>query len=751
MKRVAYLLAGAMIAIPGQAMAQDVPPETGVQAESGLGDIVVTAQKRSENIQKVPIAITALTAAQLGASHVTNINAIGAQVPSLTVTSPYADSIPLFSLRGISTLDVSQNQSTPVAIYVDEVYKGLGVLTALQIFDIDRVEVLRGPQGTLYGKNTTGGAVNFYTTKPDLSGSYSGYLSAGIGNYSRIESNGAVNIPIIDGVLAARAAFTYAKEDGYVRNLIGKNQNSVNDLAGRLSIAFKPSDRLNFNLRYTQSRSRPTGYGLFDDDIGPGGVAGSGYTRAGLSFFQNESNRPGFQRLDNKSIALTTNWGVTDAIALTAVTAYDYGKWTVDEDTDASPLDLIRSRYFSKGKAFQQDMRLASNGSGPYKWLLGAYYYRDRVDATVDLSFFYSFAGDNNGNGQLDCFDDGITGCGYGNALGQIRQSYAFYTQQSYEVANGLTLTGGLRYTHDMIRLDYYRSALSYLDPATGQEVRDAVAIITAPPPGRDRRVNTNVSGKIGIDYQVTPQTLIYASFSRGYRGAAFNGQGIFSPDEITIAEPERLDSWEAGLKTQLLDNRLRINTAVFYYDYRNQQYLNTDTSTGAPLQVLYNAPKSRLYGTEVEILAKPSQAIDLRVGASWLDAKYQKAELLGVNVAGKRLLIAPEWTFNAAADWKVIEGGSVSFGVHGDVRYSSIQYYDAFNNPTIAQPGYAIFNASAVVGLVGDKLKLTGWIKNIANEKYRVIEVNLQQSFDYNIAQRGRPREFGITASYTF
>ena len=753
MKYKALLLAGFITAHPAIADAQNLSAEAvAATSDSGLSDIVVTAQKRSENIQRVPIAITALSGDQLRAQHVTNINAIGAQVPSLTVASPYADSIPLFSLRGISTLDISQNQSSPVAVYVDEVYKGLGLLSSLQVFDLDRVEVLRGPQGTLYGKNTTGGAVNFYTIKPDLNAGYTGYLSVGIGNFNRYESSGAINVPIVPGLLAARGAFTYARERGFVKNLIGADQNSINDLAGRLSIEFKPNDRLNFIFRYTQSRSRPTGYGLLAEDIVPNvGVAGFGYTRSGLGFFENESELVGFQRLRNRSLALTAVWDVADSVSLTSVTGYDGGQWRVEEDTDATPLNLIQSDYFSRARAFQQDLRLSSRGNGPLKWLLGAYYYRDSVQADVNLRFFYGFAGDNNGNGQLDCFDDGFTGCSYRNELRQIRKSYALYTQQSYAITDRVAVVAGLRYTHDNIALDYYRSFLSYLDPATGQEVRDFAAIIVAPPPGRDHRTNQNISGKIGANFQITPQTLVYASLSRGYRGAAFNGQGIFSADEITVADPERLDSLEMGLKTQLHENRLRINTAIFYYDYRNQQYLNTDTSSGAPLQVLYNAPRSRLWGGEVEVSAKPIDVIDVHLGGSYLNSKYRKATLLGINVAGNQLILAPKWTFNAAVDWKVIDRDIAVLSLHGDMRYTSAQFYDAFNDPAVSQPNYAIFNASATLGLSDNDLKLTGWIKNIANRKYRVIEINAQQSFFTNLAQRGRAREFGVTAAYSF
>jgi len=594
-----------------------------------LEPVTVTAQRRVEDIQKVPISITALSGDRLAQSGVFNVTGIASQVPNMATTTPYGDAIPVFSLRGVSAVDFSQNQSSPVATYVDEVYKGLPVLTSLQVFDVDRVEVLRGPQGTLYGKNTTGGAVNFFTRTASVDAGVNGYLNVGVGSLNRREFSAAVGAPIGDK-FAARLAGQVTRVDGMVKNFYpgAPDQGEIRDSAVRLSAAWVPSDAVKVLFRFTASESTPTSYGVLAVNIGragPGGIGfGTNYFRDGLSFWQNSSDTPGVTRIRNHGGSMTVKWDVNDNLAFTSISSYDEGKWLTIEDADGSPFNILTDRYDNSAHAISEDLRLGSQGKGAFNWLAGLYWYKDSAHVQTKNQYYHEFTG-LDANGQPLCFDDFFTGCSVSNDFLQKRDSYAAYAQGTYAVNDRLSLTAGLRYTKDRNHLDRYESWLGYLDPATRIEITKAVQTITAPP--IDRLDTTNWSGKLGVEYQFSDRTMMYGSISRGYRGGSFNGQAFYSPDEVTVANPEKVTAYEVGAKTQLLDNRVRLNGAMFYYDYKNQQFINV---TPQLLQILYNAPKSRLYGAEFELEARPVQLLTVRLGGSYLNGKYQKAELQG-------------------------------------------------------------------------------------------------------------------------
>jgi len=719
--------------------------------EAGVGDIVVTATKRSENLQKVPIAISALTGDQLANQGIVNVTGIASQVPNFQITTPYSDAIPIFSLRGISAVDFNQNQSSPVALYVDEDYKGVPVFTSLQLFDVDRVEVLRGPQGTLFGKNTTGGAVSVASKSPDLSAGFNGNLTAGIGRFNRFEMMGGINIPLIDDKLAGRLAFIRTKANGFVKNLMpdGVDQGSIDDWAVRGSIAARPSESLKLTLRYTHSETTPTGYGVLAGNIGPEGVAFTGYDRSGLDFFENEVDDPGFLRIRNDSVSLRADWDLSNAVTLTSLTSYNNGRWLTREDADGSPFELLAANYYSSAKAFSQDLRLTSSEESSLKWLVGAYFYSDSIDASVNNNFF--FEDDFDGDGILsipNCLEDEFffIGCGYTNDLKQKRKSFALYTHNDYRFENGLTITFGLRFTHDNNHLARYTSFLSYLDPSTGQISADQFPIFEEPP--IDRLKSNNLSGKIGLSYEAPTGSLFYASVSRGYRGGAFNGQALFSPAEITIAKPELLYAYEVGAKLQTADKRVRLNTSAFFYNYLNQQFIDT---TPELLGVLYNAPKSHLWGIEAELTARPVNSLTVRVGGSYLNAKYKENNLQGQDLSGNRLVLAPRWTLAGGLDWDLIEGSFGKLALHTDHRYSSRIYFDPFNTLPISQGGYWVHDARFSYTVASGALEIAGWIRNIGNEKYKTYALDLFETVNSNYIQRGRPREYGVQATVRF
>ena len=294
------------------------------RADEALAEIVVTAQRRSENLQQVPIAITALRAADLEDRGVRQAGDISASVPNMLLNSPYGpEAQPTFTLRGVTTQDFSENQSSPIAMYVDEVYKSVGV-QALQVYDLDRVEVLRGPQGTLYGKNATGGAVSFYSANPNLSET-DGYVTAGVGNYSAYSVRAAAGTPVIDNELAVRAAVLYEKRDGWVRSIVPGVEplNGVDALAGRVTMLLKASDAFTAQLKLAVSRSGGTPYGAHALNVDPKATGFNGT----IDWFSNGAKYAVHKDIRNDSASLKLEWQLLPKATLTSVTGFDYGRW----------------------------------------------------------------------------------------------------------------------------------------------------------------------------------------------------------------------------------------------------------------------------------------------------------------------------------------------------------------------------------------------------------------------------------------
>ncbi|TLZ30313.1 MAG: hypothetical protein E6K27_00560, partial [Gammaproteobacteria bacterium] len=369
----------------------------GVRADAALEEVVVTAERRSEKAQDIPLAITAVSAADLESRGVRQAGDITADVPNLLLNSPYGpEAQPTFTLRGVTTQDFSENQSSPVAMYVDEVYKSVGAVQALQTYDLDRVEVLRGPQGTLYGKNATGGAISFYTKNPSLT-AYDGYITAGAGNYSAYSVQGAVGGPVIDNEIGWRAAVMYEKRDGWVRSVVPgvAPLNGVDALAGRLTLLAKPNDSLTAQLKLSASRSGGTPYGAHAINTDPSYARTNdptaSYFTGNIGWFDNGAKFAVHKDIRSDNATLKIDWQLSPQATLTSVTGYDYGWWYEKSDDGGLPI-FVRlddpNTYFSSVNAFSQEIRIASHDTGAFGWLGGLYYARESMHATVQFHFF---------------------------------------------------------------------------------------------------------------------------------------------------------------------------------------------------------------------------------------------------------------------------------------------------------------------------------------------------------------------------
>lgn len=710
-------------------------------------EIVVTAQKRSERLQDVPISVSAIGGDAVRKQRLTSADDLVSKVANLQLTSTVGDGTPIFALRGVSMSDYSLNQSGPVATYYDEVYKGNFAFLGVALYDLERVEVLRGPQGTLYGKNTTGGAVNLISHKPDL-GKVEGYLNLGYGNYNRHEANGAINLPLGETV-AARVAFTAARAEGWFRNqLPGQpDLNGTREYAVRGSMLWEPKDGTSFLLRASTSYQNPRNYGIFAAP-GPDGVGvglyeslgqGSSYFRTGIGRRQIESNYTPRRRARTYALALTSTFDIGNDLSIVSVSSWDKGRLNFGEDTDGAPNKTLEIFYGDRASQLSQDLRLASSWGGPFEFILGAYYNREKVFNTTDFGIFKD--ADIDGSGTIDAADCAAglpAACSVVNSFDQLKHSYALYTDMHYDFGGGFTLRGGLRFTRDDGKQKGLRSDALGVDGSL-------VATLISPTTLSFK--NDNISGKIGIDYKIDRDRMLYASYSRGYRAPSFNAQAFFDPSEASVAKPETIDAFEGGVKLQLADRRITLNLAGFYYLYKNQQFINVSPQTAA--QTLVNVDKSRIFGGEVEFNARASEYLSVRAGLGLLNAKIKKGILSGVDVKGNRLSNAPSVSANAGVDITLMDDDAGKLSLHPDISYVSSQYFEVFNVPRLRQSAYALFGGH--IDFERGPFSVSIWGKNLTNKFYVTSRVDLTGGFGFDYNHVGAPRTYGATIGYKF
>ncbi len=748
----ALLGATALTAVP--ALAQDVAGDTAPAAEeqgtTGIDDIVVTANRRSESLMKVPVAVSALATEDLDRQGITSSFDLSGAVPSLQVTSAFGEAQPNFTMRGIGVgNEYGANQVSPVGVYTDDNYRSARTMHGLQLYDLERVEALRGPQGTLYGRNTTGGAINFISNKPTLDPGSRGYVEAGYGRFNEVRGQGAIEGTLIDDVLGFRASVNYVEADGYVKNIFPgqPDANSKDSIAGRLIIRAKPSEKLDMMLKFTGSKGKPTQAAAFHRNDGTGT---SNYFRSndGLSFF--ETNQPdlGFNDVKNAGVQFNINYELSDTLSLQTLSAYDWSKQALTQEGSGTPVvGFLQTNYGDVYKQFNQEVKLAYAGDST-NLQAGVYYGWDSID-NVDkyrlVSTLYFF-----------------------QRYRQERNSYAAFAQLDQDIGDHFGFTLGVRYTKDSNRhYGAYSFLTAFADPATSPAFGtydfdpadpDAAAITfthgsispagVITPEASKRRKSSRVTGKVGIDYTFDSGTMLYANYSRGYRAGSFSSQ-FYAGNPIDFVPPEQVDAYEIGAKTRLFDGLATFTTAAFLTKYKNQQLNEVIGTTG----FIRSAPGSTIKGVEAELNVRPVSTLTANLSVTWLDATYDKLTLSGTNLDGNTLPNAPKWTINVGADWKIAPLGNGEIVFSPNLVYTSKQFFSPFNNEAgnqfLNSPGHVL--ADATLGWESEKLSLRLWATNIFNKKYFMYGLNLRDAFGYDYLLHAPPRMYGVTARYNF
>jgi iron complex outermembrane receptor protein len=804
------LALAALALAPLAARAQEAPPAAAPQPgapaarTTAIEEIVVTAQKRVENVQDIPVSVVAIGGDEVGRLKLTDTNDLAGLVPNLQANQINGDGTPVFSLRGVTMNDYSVHQSSPVAVYTDEVYAGPTVLQPIAMFDLERIEVLRGPQGTLYGRNTTGGAVNLITKAPDYD--TEGYLTFGIGNFSRYEARGAAQVPVIDDTLAVRVAAYWANQDGWFKNEFpnAQDNNGTDEWAIRASALWNPTEDVDVILRWSSGRAHPSNYGIFADHIGKMGqglgvdvydlynglTTGSpvenppDYTRAGLGKWELESNRKTNRKREVDQADLHVNWELTDSLTVTSVTAWSQGDFLNPEDTDGAPMKTFEIDYFGDGDQWSQDLRLTSSFGGPFEFVAGFYYATEKLDIATDLGLYRDI--DFNLSGAIDpndCADpllaslgqpvspDGAAaeiilapfgvgladfaalGCKFRNSFDQERRTIAGYFDGSYQLFEATKLIFGVRVTNDKTEVDDFTTFAE----GAGVNLFDTI------PSTDDSIDDTEPTWRVGIEQRFGEDILTYFTYSRGYRSGAFNGQAFFDPSEFTKVKPETLDSIELGAKSTLWEGKLQLNGSFFYYIYKDQQLIDVDPNVGT--QILTNIDESKVKGIEIEALSQITEDIRLSAGVGWLHGEVDKgtANAGTLNLKGDTLPNSPDWNVHLAADWDFLhlDRGTASF--HLDAGYTGAQFFtlphESRDVPTLNPTGklsllvddYWLMNTSVRFVSSDDRWELAFWVKNLTDEWYQTSIVGLQGIGGYDYTHIGPPRQYGGEVTLRF
>jgi iron complex outermembrane recepter protein len=733
--RASHLAIGVALAIPQMAMAQQAaapqaeqasPPEQASQEASvGVGDIVVTAQRRSENLQRVPIAVTALSSEKLESTNVNTTAGLANVTPALTLSATVGFLQP--RIRGVGNSSAGPAVENSVATYIDGVYISSAPGTLLSLGNIERVEVLKGPQGTLFGRNATAGLINVITADPG--DHFAGKAHLGYGNYQTLDGDLYLSGPISDGIRADIAIAGTTQGKGYGTNLFtGHDTYQVkHNIGARTKWLFDLGDttraRLEFDI--TDEKSSVPSPGEIS------GTAPAAYKDAnGNPIIVNLKPRDLLTNDDPYHTNLT--YGGSFKLeqdvgfgTITSLTAYRRMNFKQAFDADSSPVPLYYQTYTQKDRQFSQELQLASSSGGPLQWIIGGYYFNFR--------------------GAYDPLQTAIGPVAtrsYNILRDTLRtESFAGFVQATYEIARDTRLTGGFRYTTERRTIE---------GSVTG--ISAAGATTVTPLPNTPAFKSNTPTWRISLDHNFDPNIMAYASWNRGFKSGGFNGQAPTQP----AYQPEYLDAYEVGLKSKLLDNRVRLNLAAFLYDYRDIQ---VNTYIGS-LGVIYNGAKARTWGLDADLEVAATDNLTISGGVTALHDRFTNFPAAAVatpvgnglvtiapgSATGNRLPYAPDVTFSLGALYKVDVGGDKTLEISASNLHST-GFYTQPDNYYRQRP-YDMLNASLTLRTNDRKFSAKLWVNNLFNEDVLTI-ASASSGFQFSSFQA--PRTFGITFGSNF
>lgn len=702
-KNAASRRAGLMRATAIGFMASTAGIATAQEARSNspiIEEVVVTVNKREQQIQDVPSAVTALGGADLAEQQILEVRDLNGRVPGLAISSSSGRGAAQVFLRGVGSVNFNPETASAIGMYQDEVYYNTGLTEPY--FDIERVEIARGPQGTLFGKNTTGGAINVITRKPTADPG--GYVNVSYGRFNQLDIEGAGGAAIIDGTLSGRVAATRQSRDGYITNTYdGKELGRYVDDAVRAQLRWTPTDGSDILLK-VHARSLDGNPAIYRHvPTRASGTDAYGYRFTGdIDEVELNVSDPATS-VRQRGVQITGNFDVGFADLVT-ILSNDQSESLTNYDDDGSPNDVERSRYDRGSEQSIIEARLVSSGSGPLSWIVGYHFF------TENLTSLYQYIS------QEPSFPFGIHG-----DFTQDTRSDAVYANLQFKLSDQLTLIGGGRYTRETKEAEL--TGLSYnpdpLDPFN--------PFITALPPTvtsaqDDKKRWEEPTYDLTLQYQPTADLNIYAKYAHGFRAGGFNS-GAYNQAAVTTVDPELLDAYELGAKTNWADGRVTFNTAVYYYDFSDRQTFQYQGTT----PVLVNAGTANFTGADVELVVEPITDLSFAISAGVV-----KAEIGGYNARGPDGVVRPvdtddtETNVGAVADY-LIPLAIGELRLHTDWTYRSENNLGGYVEDVglgpewdyLKEDPYWLGNVQITLAPT-DKFEVSLWGRNVTDERRR-------------------------------
>jgi iron complex outermembrane receptor protein len=787
MKSSVYVLIIAALAT-SNAFAQ-AAEETDAE-RGGLQEVVVTAQFREQNLQQTPIAITAVTSEMLEQRSQSDIAMVAAQAPNVSLQpngAAFGSSMVAF-IRGVGQTDFNLALEPGVGIYVDDVYYATLTGSLLDLLDLERVEILRGPQGTLAGKNSIGGAIKLFSKKP--TGDGGGYIEGAFGTLNRIDARGAIDFKLTD-TLASRVSFASKHHDGYVRRLDyacthpGSNVpgHSVGDgcelgrdgsqafNAGRIALRWRPNDVVDWNMavdatndqsgvqantviKFAPASLGPATYILGTDGVpipygpqfipyGPDSadpnqpndpyLSYATYTSNAASFVFGENpyapiTVPPINHFETWGIASDLEWSLSDTMSLTSVTSYRNYTNQFAEQTDGSPIGVQILLQRQSHHQFTQEVRL-SGTSGQLDYTTGIFY----LDQDGGL------------NARV-----GLPWVGFDFIHGPDStpaETKAIFANLEWHATDALTFGGGLRYSEEEKGYTYLRHNSDGTDVVDPMGYNGLVAGLNA---STALFEGDRTDWRVHMDYQFSEAMMAYVQTSTGYKGGGVNPRPFIPPQTLSF-EPETLTAYEIGLKTSLFDNRMRLNTAVFFNDYSDIQ-LTLSACPTSPCALPANVGSAEVKGAEIEAEIHPTDNFSVDLSASWLDFQYTRISSPDTNITlDMTTPYTPEKKASIGMQYRLPLGeGSITPRI--DVNYQSSQFSAAINDPLWNEiPGYTYANARITWRSASEDWQAALSVTNLTDKLYYLTLFDLHGSAGYVNGQPAMPRQYAFSVKHNF
>ena len=670
--------------------------------------IIVTAEKRPSELQKTPIAITTYTSDEIQNSGITSVPDLSLRTPGLVIGNNSNTSTPEIFIRGVGTLNLSIGSDTSIGVYVDDVYVGRDKAMFFELFDLERIEVLRGPQGTLYGRNTIGGAINIVTQKPTYEFSTAQQLK--IGNFDLFNINGNLSGPIAGEKLLGRLSYSFKDREGYSKNVFNDTRLADADsYGGRASLWFLPTDNVDLLLNYDFHKDRPTGISY--KPVFPSGTL-PGHEEPSDPFRVNHDTSSKEER-DIHGVSGKFTWD-GDHLTLTSVSAYRAVDLDLLDDVDATSFpffDLLRD---FKQRQFSQEFRFSNDDLAQLRWIIGTYIFNENIEDTTSV-------------------------LSLGTTISNISElkveSYAIFGQADYSLTNRLSFITGIRYTYEEKDFELERTFKN-----------TAGDTFIALPHTTDSDNWSAVTPKFGLQFQMVNEVLIYGTISRGFKSGGYNSFQL-EEDFQDSFDPEFLWAYEVGLKSSFFDQRLQLNVATFYYDHTD---LQVQTLIPAPdgmssQLITKNAAEAENLGVEIEILSRPVNRLNIGGSIAVLSTEYD--EFINdddEDVSGNDLIRSPELSTSLSIQYKVelYEYGQIT--LRGEHQYQSKIFFSETNERRLSQEGYHNINARLGYQSPEGRFSVAVFGRNLTDEETVNVATNLRP-LGWDIRAFMPPRTYGI------